>query len=273
MAESKKFHERFDIDLGVEEAKRRFVNRVYNHLSASVFEGEYGFPAHDCDCYMEAIASRLGEQFIPRQFYFLKDIRSYIQDDFLRSLEALEGLYSALDTYYKLKLESFIHDLLHNCERDLGIRWEDGAFVPQGARLLDERLVNDPLHWLRENPSLATVLTPFENGLHHFVEAQKKPNVLNDVITNMYLALEGLAKITTGHKADDLSANRELFLSKIKAPESYKRILKDYIEYANEIARHAPEKKPRTPSPWEVESFIYLTGLFIRMTIQAGLAA
>ena len=29
---TKKFHERFELDLGVDEAKRRFVNRVLNFL-------------------------------------------------------------------------------------------------------------------------------------------------------------------------------------------------------------------------------------------------
>lgn len=84
----------------------------------------------------------------------------------------------------------------------------------------------------------------------------------------MHEALEALSKIVTGKQNKDLSANAELFIKKIKATDPYKKILKEYIDYANKF-RHAPGKgksKP-LPSESEVESFIYLTGLFIRLAI------
>jgi sulfur transfer protein SufE len=85
----------------------------------------------------------------------------------------------------------------------------------------------------------------------------------------MYEALEALAKVVTG-RDKDLSANRELFLSKVKASEGYKGILKEYIEYANNF-RHAPKQGQEKPnvSVNECESFVYLTGLFIRLAIRA----
>jgi hypothetical protein len=50
--------------------------------------------------------------------------------------------------------------------------------------------------------------------------------------------------------------------------EEYKPILKAYIAYANEF-RHEAEKgqKKAIPPRQEVESFIYLTGLFVRLAM------
>ena len=90
----------------------------------------------------------------------------------------------------------------------------------------------------------------------------------------MYESIEALAKIITGREGKDLSANAELFLSKIKTSSKYRVILKDYIDYANDF-RHPPEEgAARKPiNEHEAESFVYLTGLFIRMTMQSQDAA
>ena len=56
-----------------------------------------------------------------------------------------------------------------------------------------------------------------------------------------------------------------------KASEGYKGILKECVSNAHK-ARHGaatPEKKPEISYP-EAESFVYLTGIFIRLTISAG---
>jgi len=52
----------------------------------------------------------------------------------------------------------------------------------------------------------------------------------------------------------------------VKASDEYKKLLKAYIEYANEF-RHAAEEGTPKPalSPAEVESFVYMTGVFIRL--------
>jgi hypothetical protein len=90
----------------------------------------------------------------------------------------------------------------------------------KGAALLDQKLVNDTLHWLR-GAGYDSVLKPFEKGLHHLLEAHIKKDGLSDVITDMYEAVEALAKKATG-RDKDLSENRELFISKVKASDHYK---------------------------------------------------
>ena len=153
------------------------------------------------------------------------------------------------------------------CETDLGIEWKDGHFWRSGAKLLDEELVNEPLRWLAD-PRYINVLAPFQKGLSHYLEANKDPNKLSDTITDMYEALEALAKIVCGNKKD-LSANRQRFISELDLSQYYNKMLDDYIGYANEF-RHGtePGKVKIKPKPNEVEAFIYTTGLFIRLAIQ-----
>jgi hypothetical protein len=84
----------------------------------------------------------------------------------------------------------------------------------------------------------------------------------------MYEAVEALAKVVTGRSGKDLSQNRELFLSNVQASESYKALLNDYIDYANRFRHAESDHKPRPQiSEREAESFIYLTGIFIRLAM------
>jgi hypothetical protein len=152
-------------------------------------------------------------------------------------------------------------------EVDLGVRWGEkpGHFIPTGAPSLDEALVNDPLSWM-SGDALKTVRSPFEKGLRHYIESSKRPELLGDVVTDLYEALEATTKIVTGRDAD-LSGNRELFISRVRASAEYKLLLKQYIEYANRF-RHAGDRPESSRA--EAESFIYLTGLFIRLAIPTG---
>jgi ABC-type transporter Mla subunit MlaD len=59
----------------------------------------------------------------------------------------------------------------------------------------------------------------------------------------VYEALEAQAKAVTGRTDKDLSANRGLFIKAVQASEPYKELLKNYVEYANQVAR--PRAVPR----------------------------
>lgn len=84
----------------------------------------------------------------------------------------------------------------------------------------------------------------------------------------MYDALEALSKIVCGNDKG-INANRDAFISKLGLHASYNTMLAEYIDYANLVARHAGEKGQAKPLPSrrEVESFMYLTGLFIRVAL------
>ncbi len=166
-------------------------------------------------------------------------------------------------------LLELIWRILGESEVDLGIRWdrENRRFLKSGARLLDDKLVNDLLQWLSEK-KYESVLQPFQKGLDHFLHSMKRPELLSDVITDMYESLEALAKIVTHRPSKDLSSNRELFIKAVNASPQYKNLLADYITYANDFRHAVQEGKEKTSlSEKEVESFIYLTGLFLRLAM------
>ena len=265
------FNERFGIDVGIVEAKRRFLNRVTNDIFNMFF---IDF-SEVLDANVKAdlrlrCANALGEK-----YQFRLSFDDYVKGDFYRCLQVLETLYRGLQS---VSTEPSPHIALSNRishiigisknEVDFGIDSQPPAFVPTGARLLDERLVNDPLHWLDE-PKYKAVYDPFKNGLSHFLESEQKPRLLKDIITDMYEAVEALANIGTERRGKTLSAIQEPFIKKVGASEGYKKLLKEYIAYAHKF-RHAYREPGARPMPAraEVESFMYLTGLFIRLAVQ-----
>lgn len=254
------FHKRFDLDVDIDEAKNRFINRIQNRI----FKALYWETVKSANNFriLETVADELGVEYDERT-----DFRRYTGGEFLKVLQALEAFYKAVSFGYREALDSTITKTLNEAELDLGIRWEKGRFIRSGAKLLDESLVNESLHWLVDQ-RYESVFQPYSKALEHFLQATKRPEVLSDVITDTYEALEALAKIITG-RDKDLSANAESFLKEVKASEAYKKILKEYIAYANNF-RHGVSDQSKKPnlSIAEVESFIYLTGIFIRLAIQ-----
>ena len=134
------------------------------------------------------------------------------------------------------------------------MEWRDGLFWPSGAKLLDEALINENLKWL-SGQGFTGVLEPFNKGLRHFLESRKQSEKLADTVTDMYEALESMARIATGFNKE-LSANKEKFISVLKLSNHYNKMLNDYIDYGYEY-RHAlkPGEKRKPAKRNEVEAF------------------
>jgi len=198
-----------------------------------------------------------------------------VNGDFFRSLQAVEGLYKGIGAMgigghdYIQDLNDAVTDTLAESEVDIGVSWQEGYFKKKGAKLLDKELVNEPLHWLAD-PRYENVLVPFQKGLSHLLEGTNDPQRFGDAVTDMYEALEAMAKIITAKPSKDLSSLREEFISSLGLPPFYKGMLKEYIDYACDF-RHAVKtgKKRTWPLENEAEGFVYLTGLVIRLAIQA----
>ena len=262
-----KFHERFNIDIGIADVQRRFMNRV-----KTIIIDEY----LDSDDFLD-ILERLEKMvalFLGEPFEDCGQIEVYYSNDYYKCLNTLEIIYSSLLSMDKKhlanKFSNYIESIVKLSEVDLGIEWKSGAFYKKGAQLLDDKLINDSLGWISIK-RYQSVYKPFSNGLKHFIESERNPVLLKSVITEMYEALEALSKIVTNRDTKDLSANKDLFLKNINAAEEYKSILKEYIAYANKF-RHSDNEVGVRPelNTIEVESFIYLTGLFIRLCIASG---
>lgn len=253
------FYKRFNIKMNLQEAQHRFVNRATNLF----FDRLEEIFIIDMETISRIVASVLGQR------YEDDDLTTYTKGEYLSTLHAIETLYQSISAGDQIKLDKIVEALIEESEVPLSVYWKEGKFFREGAPILDEKLVNNVLGWL-ESSHFESVMSPFQKGLKHLLDSERRPELLSDVITDMYEALEALTMILTERPDKDLSANRELFLGKIKASEKYKKILKDYIDYANDF-RHAIG--PGTPRPKitlaEAESFVYLTGLFIRLAIQS----
>ncbi len=264
---TEKFNERFNITTDIDEAKRRFVNRVNNRI----FNGLLIDHSRDeMNGVIDGIATKLGEEHIT--LYggsYLGEIKEYTKNDFYKELQALEASFEFVkrdNESLTILIDAEIVLILNDSEVDLGVEWIDGLFYRRGAKLLDEKLVNENLHWLREQ-KFQNVLEPYSKALDHLMRADKYPELLSDVITDVYEALEAMAKIITGIDRD-LSANQERFIKEVKASKKYKEILRIYIDYANDF-RHAVIQGDTKPILLysEVESFVYLTGIFLRLAM------
>jgi hypothetical protein len=220
------------------------------------------FEASSYNAIKRAVASSLGMRYQPDKsidFFVLH----YAKGKFRGCLRALETICEALEgVAVQAQISEEISSILRESEVDLGIDWQPPVFIRTGARLLDERLVNASLHWLSD-PQYQTVYDPFEKGLSYFLEER-----LADAVTDMYEAIKALAKIVTGRDRD-LSANREMFINRVRASDYSQQMLRDYFLFANQYRHAAQQNRPRPQlSEPEVESFIYLTGLFIRLAIR-----
>jgi hypothetical protein len=269
------FHVRFNIDIPIEEARRRFTHRITNRVRKLAIPSDY------LDSVLFESESTLGEPhptFIDAHHFdpypiFIQRWIEIVNGDFLRCLHALEGLAKGLRAMNvspnpEEELNTAISDTLAESEVDVGVCWQDGCFTKKGAELLDQKLVNESLRWLA-NPKYHNVLVPFQKGLSHLLEGSKELQRYGDAVTDMYEALEAMAKIVTG-KTKDLSALREEFISKLKLSDSHKRMLKEYIDYGCDFRHALEERQTRTwPLEHEAENFVYLTGLFLRLAIQS----
>lgn len=262
------FHQRFNIPIDYNEAQKRFRNRFINYFS-EVFYGNKGSAEFElADIRRKAlrkVAFNLGKVWNANT-----SLEEYIEDDFWKCLEAIEAVYSSLGNVSPLlnRFTNKIQEIVSVSEYDLGIKWEGDQFIRTGAKLLDDALVNESLKWLHEK-DLGNILAPFNKALLHYSESLKHPEKLKDVITDMYEALEATAKWVT-ERDKDLSTNAEIFISILNLSDYHKKLLKDYIKYANDLFRHAKDIKEPSPSidNAEAENFIYLTGMFVRFAIQ-----
>lgn len=264
-----KLHIRFGIEVGEDEARRRFINRSMNEIFTSFFYSIYNH-----DEIRRLILTRLGESSLMGN-----TLTYYLQKDFFTHLQAIEALYDSIGPLFSSagginigkqeELDGIVNNLLALSEIDLGIRWQNGRFLPSRAEILDQALVDDPLRWLRINPKYGTVITPFEKSLRHLVQAKNRPELYQSVIRDSYEALEAFGNIVTERKGKDLSANRDLLIKKLALGERHKNLLAAYINFAHEY-RHAEEEAGARKSIGlrEAESFVYLTGWFIRLGVE-----
>ncbi|MCJ7497985.1 MAG: hypothetical protein MUO78_07620 [candidate division Zixibacteria bacterium] len=256
----KRFNKIFGIQESDAEEKRRFVQRINQTIFKEIEDD------HSYEKIFRTVCYKLGTNADDRissanQVHssvglIIPSLRSLTGDDFQRTLKVLVLLYEYFDNNNEwLKyMSDLIKIAFSNATIDLGIKWKKGMFYQSGAKELDEKLVEDSLDWLENYPNeKGNFLKAIEN------HTSKK---YDDVVIDCYLVIEGLARKVLKNKKT-LENNREELLRKIGLSQEWKAFLNNYINYANEIKRHASDKR-RSINPSEVEAYLYFTGLLVR---------
>ncbi len=165
--------------------------------------------------------------------------------------------------YEKLKLDIDLSLL------DIKIKKiKDGEYLlyPAGAKLLDEKVINDVLDWLVDYPES---YKQFESALRKYNTHGVERNLLDD----LRLSLESLLRQILNNEKSLENQKNDLGkyldgggISK-EVRNMYTQLIFSYSAYQNEHIKH--NHKPDTEiKKSEVEFLIYLTGTFMRFLLE-----
>jgi len=172
----------------------------------------------------------------------------------------------------QISIENFYIELLDLLELSPSVqirlsKTKKGIIVyPAGAKLLDERLVNESLTWLQEYPES---LNAFEQALSIYLSGDK-PKFRN-LIDNLRVAIEQLLRRILNNQKSLEKQSKELddWLEKHRTHKQVRNLygqllFGQYAALQNDVAKHGDEEL----LPDEIEYLIYLTGTFMRLIIQ-----
>jgi len=195
-------------------------------------------------------------KFLSEECDFIKFIQ-YLQSIFWLDLDSKvnEELYLG----FKEDIELSLLDI--QIKR---IKGDNIIFYPKGARLLDNKVVNDVLDWLTSYPK---VQKSFKSALEKYQDKIYHRNLIDDLRLSLELLLK---KILDNNKSLE---NQEKLLSEYLEQKNvpkelnnmYWKLIDYYTKYQNNYAKH--EDKVDSS---EIEFVIYLSGTFIRflMTLE-----
>jgi len=258
----KDIYKRLNLETDLKKEQEKFIKRIQlifiktdsKHLSYT------GGPDNNLYDVSNRMAFLLGEE----EREYLKEYLDNptiervltVSEIFLNVIKNAQGFYSE-NKYVPLKIEETINLSII----DLGISFKNGKFYKKGAEELDEKFIFEPLEWLDDYPKTKI-----------FFEGALKENIRKDypdATTKSYSALESLVKTFLNNNTN-LKRNIPKLLEKLNLPDQWGKILFNFCDYAHEFSsRHGREEgtKPSKINPEIIETYIYFTGLVIRLII------
>jgi hypothetical protein len=142
-ARPRQFHERFGIEVRIDEAKRRFVDRVSN----AILDG-FSEPTA-----IIHVANALGEKHpdmaLVTSLRYRAILDEYVSGDFYRCLRVIEAAYDFLERKGQQQLlTEKVNQILSTSELDLGISWQPPILkkashtLSNGAKLAVVSIIN-----------------------------------------------------------------------------------------------------------------------------------
>lgn len=252
----KEIYKRLGIGTTLEEEKSRFyvridliLNKLENYLLGDPRSEEV----------IRQISFKLGEY---ERHSFTAYLTSRTFKEFLGVCEIILEFFSRYFHGAYITFKRSIQKALDESVIDLGITFKNDKFIPTGAKELDEKLLLEPLEWLKDFP---IVKKSFERALGQLLKKEYA-----DSITNAYSSLESMVKTFLNRKArlDKLIPD---LLRELKLLGDWSGILGHYCQYAHEFSSRHGKKDTgviEPPNPIHVEAYIYMTGLVLRLIIQ-----
>jgi hypothetical protein len=271
----KDFKDRFNLPDSLKEAEDRFINRTHSFLikffhNYQIQSSRVVGVVNRRNIYKdteENVAYRLGKKVGTRVF------DDYLKQNIYNCMEILEILNPLFKSkisanYYKYFIDFIIQSV--ELEPKLNLRWVNDCFLPGGAKELDKNLVDDVLDWLSE-PKYHNIRNHYASGLSYLLRGKTDVNDLISSIHDAYKTVETLSQFVLKNQKK-LADNREKFISELKLSRDYsdfmRSTLKEYIalgdKYRHGNVNSNDERKLKYD---EVESFVYFTGVIIRLAI------
>ncbi len=144
------------------------------------------------------------------------------------------------------------------------IKGNVGILYPRGAKLLDEKLVNENLTWLAPHEAAAD---HFEKALSFYLG--EDTSQFRNLLDELRKALEELLRSILGNDRPLEKQGLKLlpWLSgkgvHQQTTNMFRDLLTRFCQYQNDAVKHG-----NSWSPSEVEFMIYLTGTFMRMLLE-----
>ncbi|UMQ40602.1 hypothetical protein MKS83_14485 [Chryseobacterium sp. Y16C] len=267
------FYKRWNIELDEKEIwinfKKRFLNTFTKHLEFKVLHNEeiereflefVGEHHKKESSLIDPVGfdKKLSENHV--YLYF------YLQTDFKMFFLGVQALFS-IDTIgqgIKDVLYKDLLDIISLTGVQIAIKKakKDIIVYPKGAKILDEKLVNDALDWLVQYPK---IYEKYKLALS-YVDVQGKERI---VLDNLRFAFELLLKEKLGNRKSLENQKEELgkFLKfQIQSTEIsnlFWKVYDFYLKYQNENVKHSENINKN-----EVEFMLYQTGILLRFILR-----
>jgi len=274
------FYKRWDIPYNKEKKFNDFKNRVLNTIDLILGEKFLDNKALENE-YIKIIAKHSKEKttqkviysppFTVVDRYFKTIVINFSQtkvynilqniNDLVELIKCLEVLfYFDFNTELKKRLYEELKKDIEYSSIDVEIKEINGdlLFYPKGAKLLDEKVVNDVLDWLAKFPKS---YKSFESALKKYQEKKYVRNLIDDLRVSMELLLKKI--LHNSKNLENQISELGNYLRGGDVPKEignmYTKLVDYYSKYQNEYAKHDDKVKES-----EIEFIIYLTGTFMR---------
>jgi hypothetical protein len=262
----KELYKRFNIKVDFKGACQIFVNKLNNIIFHSQ---AFSLTEDDDDSLKWQLCNEIGLDYEATfSLNSCLEVKSF--EEYLMRIQQLLGiLHGTNKTRYDALLGT-IEMAIVDSPMSLGIRvkYHEDKVVQilfSGSRFLDEKLVDDVIGVL-DDKDKSGIKIAFEKGLKEFLEAQKDRSKLKNAVRDMQLACDETVKFLFKDKNIGL---KHLFKDdrwkKIGFNEYQKRIFYSLNEYIDKLAKHKADSEFGFE---DAECVIYLTGIFIRVSIK-----